>query len=343
MKTIEQIVVLLEERGESSGSEIAAALGLSRQAVNRHLRQLVEQGKAAKSGNTRGASYALIDSETAHPPVRRQFESSYSTSGLEEDYVYSELSLFLSLDRNLSAPAGRIFQYALTEIVNNAIDHSDAPKCRVAATVDAYLASFEVTDGGIGIFASIAHKFRLENEVQAVVELSKGKRTTKPDRHAGEGIYFTSKCADRLTITSHATRLIYDNTKNDIYVEKVPRRKGTSVGFEISRRSRRDLHAVFSEYAPDDYDFRFERTRVRVKLVNERYASRSEAKRLLAGLEQFREVILDFKGVAGIGQGFADEIFRLFPAAHPTSRIAVENANEVVRQMISHARADSDA
>ncbi|MFZ5475538.1 MAG: STAS-like domain-containing protein [Myxococcota bacterium] len=39
--------------------------------------------------------------------------------------------------------------------------------------------------------------------------------------------------------------------------------------------------------------------------VGGEFVSRSEARRLLHGLERFREVVLDFAGVPGVGQGFA--------------------------------------
>ena len=62
---------------------------------------------------------------------------------------------------------------------------------------------------------------------------------------------------------------------------------------------------------------RFERSLVTVRFYAGEYVSRSEARRLLARLDQFREVILDFSRVKSIGQGFADEIFRVFASAHP--------------------------
>jgi len=37
----------------------------------------------------------------------------------------------------------------------------------------------------------------------------------------------------------------------------------------------------------------------------------SQARRILSGLELFKEVILDFNGIEYISQAFADEIFRV--------------------------------
>jgi hypothetical protein len=51
-----------------------------------------------------------------------------------------------------------------------------------------------------------------------------------------------------------------------------------------------------------------------------RLLARAEAKRLLQRVERFRRVVLDFSGVALIGQSFADEVFRVFANAHPAMR-----------------------
>lgn len=64
--------------------------------------------------------------------------------------------------------------------------------------------------------------------------------------------------------------------------------------------------------------------------------SRSQAKRLIARFEQFREVILDFKGVNIIGQPFADEVFRVFQTQHPDTHLHPLNTNEDIDRMIKH-------
>ena len=64
--------------------------------------------------------------------------------------------------------------------------------------------------------------------------------------------------------------------------------------------------------------------------------SRSQAKRILARVDRFKEVILDFEGVTHIGQGFADEIFRVFVKAHPDVRILHDHCTPDVEKMIKH-------
>jgi hypothetical protein len=47
-------------------------------------------------------------------------------------------------------------------------------------------------------------------------------------------------------------------------------------------------------------------------------------------------VVLDFTGVEMIGQGFADEIFRVFAEAHPSVHLTPVNYNDTVKNMIRH-------
>ena len=64
--------------------------------------------------------------------------------------------------------------------------------------------------------------------------------------------------------------------------------------------------------------------------------SRSQAKRLSHRFEEFQEVILHFNGLDWIGQGFADQLFRVFAKAHPEIKILPENMNEDIRRMVQH-------
>jgi 23S rRNA pseudoU1915 N3-methylase RlmH len=69
--------------------------------------------------------------------------------------------------------------------------------------------------------------------------------------------------------------------------------------------------------------------------------SRSQAKRVLAGIDRFKVAALDFTGVDWIGQGFADEIFRVYQNAHPEIKILVEGANPEVKAMIQRVKTGS--
>ncbi len=122
--------------------------------------------------------------------------------------------------------------------------------------------------------------------------------------------------------------------------------EGTIVKMEIILNSKRLAKDIFDKYSSENDDFGFTRTIVPVVLAkygNENLISRSQAKRLLARLEKFREVIFDFDKVDTIGQAFADEIFRVFQSQNPHINLTAINTNEEVRKNISKAlKAGSD-
>ncbi len=310
-------------------------LGISRQALNKHLRGLVREGKVVKEGVTKGVVYRLPTRKDALRKARKR-QRRYSLKGLEEDRVLRESDEALGLRRELGENAWSILSYGFTEMLNNAIEHSASAACDVVIEIDPYTVRFCVRDYGIGIFHSIASKFDLRDEHAAVGELIKGKTTTMRERHSGEGVFFTSKCADRLSLRSHRVALIFDSARKDVFVQEKRFLKGTEVLFEIRRRTRRSLERIFAIYAPEEFEHRFERTWVLVKLFQKEYVSRSEARRLLSGLDRFKEVRLDFKGVKSIGQGFADEVFRVFLNTHRGVRLKVENLGRALRPMVLH-------
>ena len=123
----------------------------------------------------------------------------------------------------------------------------------------------------------------------------------------------------------------------DVFASDARFFEGTLVEFEIQSNARTRLEKVFEEFAPAEYDFRFEKTRVLVKLLREDYVSRSEAKRLLQNLEKFSEIELDMREVTSVGQGFVDEVFRVFLLRHPGTKIRAVNASSAVEAMIRHA------
>ena len=322
------------EHPAATGPELAQHLGISRQAVSLHLRRLIATGEIFKTGSTRAARYFPGDAA----PQARRIKRELALAGLDEAQVYEQLAITLNLSR-LAENVGAIVHYAFTEMLNNAIDHSMADRCSVEVLVDAARIRFAIKDGGIGAFHSIAEKFALADEHAAMIELIKGKTTTKPDAHSGEGIFFVSRAADRFVLRSHRLQIEWDRARDDMFVSTPRFIEGTLVQFELLQDSRTRLEDVFGEFAPEEYDFKFEKTRVLVKLLQREYVSRSEAKRLLHNLDKFSEIELDMREVKQVGQGFVDEVFRVFAAAHPAIIIRATNASAAVDAMIRHVKA----
>ena len=128
MDTPTRILEMLRARGALSGAQIASVLGVSRQAAHRHLLRLMDQGRVNRTGRTRGVKYRLPGGRGEHPtPPAAPFRKSYRFEGLMEDAVLAQVARRLSLRSSLSAAAYRIFTYAFTEMLNNAIEHSHSP------------------------------------------------------------------------------------------------------------------------------------------------------------------------------------------------------------------------
>jgi anti-sigma regulatory factor (Ser/Thr protein kinase) len=307
-------------------------MGISRQALSVHVRSLIESGKVVRIGAARSARYML----RSRGPVAAVVSRALHIRGLSEDRIWDEFATSLNLRRGLRPNVATIARYAFTEMLNNAIEHSEADRCSIRCSFDPGTFAFEVRDPGIGVFHSIASKLRLEDEQRALIELLKGRTTTMREAHRGEGIFFTSRAADRFVLRSHRIQVEWSRAKDDVFVSRPRYLGGTRVSFALLCGTRRRLGDIFSRFAPEAYDFQFQKTRVLVKLLQRDFVSRSEAKRLLANLDKFREIVLDFRDVGSVGQGFADEVFRVFARRHPGIAISTENTNPVIDAMIGH-------
>lgn len=309
---------------------VAREVGVSRQAVATRARALVADGRLSRSGSTRPL-YSL--------GPRRELNRDYSLAGLAEDEVWrTDVAPLLE---GAAANVRDICHYGLTEMVNNAIDHSDGQRLWLQVEVDADDVALLVHDNGMGIFRKIARHLDLPDERLALLELAKGKLTTDPARHTGEGVFFTSRVFDAFAIFSGGLVFNHlDGDPEDWLLDLDRAAEGTSVLMEISRTSQRTLRSIFERFSSGPDEYNFERTMVPVRLARigeENLISRSQAKRLLQRVDRFRRVVLDFTGVELIGQGFADEVFRVFANAHPEVAMSAVNAVPAVHAMIVRA------
>lgn len=334
MTTPQAILAYLDTHGSCGSKALCEHLGISRQALNVHLNRLIDEGRVVRTGATRNTRYALPGQLPQPEPYRGEFD----TDDLDENRVYQRVELGLNLAHALTPNANTVFQYVFTEMLNNAIDHSGSKKVRISAALQAGLVRASVKDNGIGVFASIAEKLGFRDEHDALLQLVKGKTTTMPEAHSGEGIFFSSKAANTLVLRSHRIQVKWSQRLEDVFVSNRRYVKGTHVDIEVRRDTRTRLEDVFEAFAPAEFDYEFSKSRVQVKLLGETYISRSEARRLLVNLEKFRLVELDFRNVGNVGQGFTDEVFRVFANNHPDVEVRAMNTSPAVMAMIRHAR-----
>ncbi len=329
-------------KNDSISTRAAHQFSISRQAANREVRMMAQEGILEPIGNTRGRQYRL----RALAEMGKDFPI---TPDLGEDVVWRQdvAPIVSTLPPNIQV----ICQHGFTEMLNNVFDHSDSPIARIFIRRTAARVEISVTDLGIGIFNKIQRERGLEDPRHAILELSKGKLTTDPEKHSGEGVFFTSRMFDRFMILSGNLSFMCTPEKGDwlldladwgVQVKETDNDVvGTTVLMHISCFSDRTVKQVTDKFAGEDHDYAFSKTHVPVRLArykSEQLLSRSQAKRLLARVNLFREVLLDFDGVETIGQAFADEVFRVFRNEHPNTNLNVVRANAEVSAMIKHVQ-----
>ena len=233
-----------------------------------------------------------------------------------------------------------IWHYGFTEMLNNAKDHSGGTRILVRIAKTAVTAEMMIADDGIGIFTKIQRAFNLPDQRYAILELAKGKLTTDPSRHTGEGVFFSSRMFDRFSIGADKTYYGHTTADESDWVMEWGT-AGTTVFMELSNHTARTPQKIFDQYAGPDEDYGFNKTVVPVHLAqygNDKLISRSQAKRVVARLELFKKILFDFTGVRTIGQAFADEIFRVFANEHPGISLLPIHASSEVQRMITRVK-----
>ena len=336
--------VILSEinvKREVGVSDLIKKTGFTRAYLNRFLKELRQEGQIIMLGKTNRSVYVPANKEAVAEAKKKMlsFSKVYKNKDLSEHLVLEEIKRDTGIFIDLKDNVKKILDYAFSEMLNNAIDHSKADSVGIVFNSENNLIAFSVADSGVGIFNNIVQEKSLKTEMEAVQNLLKGKQTTAPDRHSGEGIFFTSKIGNSLVISSGRKNITFNNLVEDVFVSDLKKiKEGTQVFFSIAKDSNLDIKTVFDEYSGDSYEF--DKTKVAVYLykMGNYYVSRSQARRVMSSLDGFKRVVLDFKHINSVGQAFADEIFRVWLSDHPGVEISVENSNENIDLMINRAK-----
>lgn len=262
-------------------------------------------------------------------------EHRFSTDTVkDESRVWAQwIAPQLQLPRNVFG----ICQYGFTEMLNNVIDHSRGRSVRICCTQDDGQTVLEVEDDGVGVFASLRQHFGFDSDIHALINLVKGKLTVAPQAHSGEGLFFSARMFDQFVMTSGELEASFEAGAGQCQVRAVPAHEGTHIRMVIANDSPRTAQGVFAQFTdPDELTFCKTKFFVSLATFEGELISRSQAKRVVTGFERFSQVELDFGGVDQVGQGFADELVRVWPLAHPDTRLKILNAGEAVMKMLRH-------
>jgi hypothetical protein len=312
--------------------------GMSRQSINKHVRALVVQADIIAEGNTSARTYRLGEGRIANMILD-------ITPELEEHVIWSRKirPLLEDLPHNIL----ELWGYSFQEILNNAIEHSEGSKIEIVILQKDGHTEITIIDDGIGIFRKLRDEYDLDDEKHAALELSKGKLTTDPGSHTGQGIFFSSRMIDSFIIRSGRASLFHlpNQVFDFVFEDGKDKAGGTVIIMRLENNTARTINNVFDMFElPGDEDHGFVKTLIPVKLAQfdkEMMVSRSQARRVLARVNRFKHVGLDFQGVEKIGQPFADEIFRVFGLEHPEITIYSINENDQIKKAVKKARADA--
>lgn len=326
----ERLRHLVDREGEIQNREVVRALRVSPATAHRLLQALVIGGVLERRGRGRAARYRL-----------RALHRRFHRAGLDEHRAWEQIASEMGRIRPLEPAVSRSVAYAASEILNNAVDHSGGRSVEVTVAFERRGTTvITIRDDGVGVFRRVCEDFGYASPEDAIVQLEKGKLTSDPSRHSGEGLFFSSKAVTRFRLESQGRAWLVDNQVHDSGIAPSDVRRGTRVQLDVIPGHVPKLEEVFAAYT-DPETLRFTRTRATIKLaaLGKTLVSRSEAKRLVARLTEFRHVTLDFSGVDVAGQGFCDEVFRVFAGAHPNVTLEPVGMNDTVAFMVDRARA----
>ena len=312
-------------------THVAQLAGISRGTAQKALQRLVQLGWLQRDGTPRRPHF--------RPGLLRQVVKRYALAGLQEDLPWSrDYAPFFALPKEVQ----RMTQHAFGELLNNAIDHSGGTSVTVSLRQTPSHVQLLVSDDGCGVFDQLSRSFSLDDPALAMLELSKGKLTSQPARHAGRGLFFTSRLADMFDLHANETAFQHREWEgNGWRPGRALKHQGTSVYAAIALDTTRTLDSVLHAHSLDGAGFGFERTVVPLRLMATPLAgldSRAQARRVAARLNAFRRAEMDFDGVDSIGHSFADELFRVMSPELADVDLVPLNASPAVAAMIESVR-----
>lgn len=310
-------------------------LSISARRAGALLRQLEALGWLRREGSTRRPRHS--------PGALRQVVRRYELAMLQEDEPWRrDFAPCFALPPNVT----RLVRHAFTELLNNAIDHSGGESVTVSLRQTPLQAQLLVSDDGVGLFERVAASHGIREPALAMLELGKGRLTSAPARHLGQGLASTARTADVLDL--HANAAAFQCRGFEQHGWRAGRgnpaaaRAGTSIYVAFAIDTTRTVEQALAELSAAGDGLAFDRTRVPLGLLAGEggvLESRAEARRVAMRLAQFRRAELDFSGVEHIGPAFADELFRVIAREQPEVLMVPTGMRPAVQAM---ARAASE-
>ncbi len=327
---INYILKLILANDKELVSKAVESFDVSKSTIYNYIKELSDNNIIRKNEQT--GIYELVFT---------QYEFKYKNDGsLAEDVIFDRdiAPILKGVEKNVFSA----WRYAFTEMMNNAIEHSNASSIEILVRKNELDVSILLFDNGIGIFKNIQEYMKKEYNQEMTLNdcaglLFAGKFTTARSMHSGEGIFFTSHLMDTFFIVSDEVFFSRNNFK-DLQFKRNAEGDGTLVCMSLYNNSKKTTKEVFDRFSNVDDGFIKTQIPIAHFFVNGNPVSRSEARRLGELIVKFKEINLDFAGVEEVGQAFCHELFIVWQNRNPEAHLNVLNACDDVARMIKRVK-----
>ncbi|MCE2660532.1 MAG: ATP-binding protein [Rubrivivax sp.] len=314
--------------GDNLPAELARRLDIGPGQLSALLEQLTQQGWLVAHSQGQQTVY--------RPGALRQVALTYALAGLEEDLPWRrDFAPSFELSRTQAQTLGQ----AVSELLNNAIDHSGGTQVSLSLRQTPHSLQLLVADDGIGLFQHLSETVAISDPALALLELSKGRLTSQPLHHCGHGLLLSARLADVCVVQANGQSWMTRQGDGGAWQSQLFKttRNGTSVFLSIARDATRTPESVLSAWRADDTDF--SRTCVPLRLLVQDQAStmlhsRADARRVTHRLTTFALAELDFEGIEALGPAFTDELLRVWARSHPQVQLKYLHAAPQVLQAL---------
>ena len=325
------ILKLIDAKDKDFANKTVEYFGVSKSTVYNYVKKMCEENILRKVEKT-VPPYELVT-------VKHKFR--YDNDGsLGEDRIFRTdiQPLVEGYEKNVLSA----WNYSFTEMMNNAIEHSNASEIEVVLSKNALKTSIVIADNGVGIFKNIQSFIKKERNEDLTLDecvslLFAGKFTTAEQYHSGEGIFFTSHLMDEFVILSDDMFFSRDNF-TDATVKGFKGPSSTIVAMSLSNQTKKTTKEVFDRFSNIEEGFIRTHIPIAHMFAYGNPISRSEARRLGALVSEFKEITLDFTSVEEVGQAFCHELFVVWQRNNPDIVINIVGACEDVNFMIQRVK-----
>lgn len=203
------MVRLIQERGGLRPVELVKELGISPQALHRHLKSLTNSGALERRGRAPATRY-FIAGEPSLNAMRRWFTASGGSTQESKEFVCETRDVFSARLGRLGALSKQgledgelsLLISAVGEVANNCFDHNlghwrDIPGCWLETQITGKRLWVLIADRGQGVFQSLKRALpSIPDEKTALWTAFEKKVSGRAPENRGNGLKFVRKIVD---------------------------------------------------------------------------------------------------------------------------------------------------